>query len=62
MKVLDGNATLCLFFIFSQGAGLGNQKLLLRFPNNPPPGSYIPENNTTQTSTTSNNTKNKTWV
>jgi len=25
-----------------QGAGLGNQKLLLRFPNNPPPGSHVP--------------------
>ncbi|XP_065653385.1 coiled-coil domain-containing protein 39-like isoform X2 [Hydra vulgaris] len=30
-----------------QGVGLGNQKLLLRFPNNPPPGSYVPENSAT---------------
>jgi len=26
-----------------QGAAFGNQKLLLRFPNNPPPGSIVPE-------------------
>lgn len=32
-----------------QGAALGDQKLLLRFPNNPPPGSYIPETQTPKT-------------
>jgi len=32
-----------------QGAALGEQKLLLRFPNNPPPGSYIPETQTQKT-------------
>ncbi|XP_057306307.1 uncharacterized protein LOC130644641 isoform X2 [Hydractinia symbiolongicarpus] len=38
-----------------QGAGLGNQKLLLRFPNNPPPGSYIPEPTVTRTSISKSN-------
>ena len=35
-----------------QGAGLGNQKLLLRFPNNPPPGSILPEPLTVNTKQT----------
>lgn len=42
-----------------QGAGLGNQKLLLRFPNNPPPGSFIPESNTATTTTTNTTNKNE---
>lgn len=32
-----------------QGADLGSQKLLLRFPNNPPPGSFVPEQLTINT-------------